>query len=359
MEFLSFARYPLWINGAAFGIAAALVWGAGTRLSRYLNAIAEQTGIGKAFTGMLLLGGITSLPEVATVATACHSGNVALATNNLLGSIAINVLLLALADSVLGRHALTSVVASPAALLQGTLNVLVLALAAAAVIAGDILVLGVGAWSAGLLLFVIAGMWLVSRYKHRRPWQAVGRDLADVQQDLLEESERDGDDTEVHHLSLGSLIGRTTLAAAVILVAGFVLATSGDAIAAKTGLGSTLVGFLLVGFATSLPEISSIVAAMRAGEYEMALGDIFGTNLFNVALIFLADLVYRGSTPVLDLAGRFESFALMLGIALTGIYLLGLLERENKTILRMGYDSLAVILTFAGGVAVLYMIRNG
>jgi cation:H+ antiporter len=99
--------YPLWANALIFLVAAALVWGAGTRLTRDLDGIAERTGMGRAFVGMLLLGGITSLPEVANAITASAIGNPALAINNLLGSAAINVLLLAVADALVGRDAIT------------------------------------------------------------------------------------------------------------------------------------------------------------------------------------------------------------------------------------------------------------
>ncbi|WP_425487071.1 hypothetical protein [Microvirga makkahensis] len=65
-------------------MAAACVWWAGTRLTGYLDAIADRTGIGQAFAGMLLLGGITSLPEIAAASTSSWTGNASLAINNLL-----------------------------------------------------------------------------------------------------------------------------------------------------------------------------------------------------------------------------------------------------------------------------------
>jgi cation:H+ antiporter len=114
---------------------------------------------------------------------------------------------------------------------------------------------------------------------------------------------------------------------------------------------------VLVAFATSLPELSSIIAALRRRRYEMAVGDIFGTNLFNIALIFVADLAYPGG-PVLRETGRFEAGAAVLGLLLTGIFVVGLLERKDRTIFRMGYDSLAAIVTFLAGLAVLYALTG-
>jgi cation:H+ antiporter len=105
--------FPIWLNAAVFAVAGFVVWGAGTRLAVLVDGIARRSGIGHAFLGMLLLGGITSLPEVATVASASYVGNASLAVNNLLGSAAINLVLLAIADAILGRDALTSVVLKP------------------------------------------------------------------------------------------------------------------------------------------------------------------------------------------------------------------------------------------------------
>lgn len=94
-------------NLAAFAAAAAVVWFAGARIARYADAIAEKTGIGRAVLGMLLLGGITSLPELAVASTASLAGHPALSVNDLLGSAAINVVIIALADAVIGRDAIT------------------------------------------------------------------------------------------------------------------------------------------------------------------------------------------------------------------------------------------------------------
>lgn len=60
----------------------------------------------------------------------------------------------------------------------------------------------------------------------------------------------------------------------------------------------------------------------------MAMRDIFGTNLFNIALIFLADLAYPGG-PVLRQAGPFEAVASLLALVLTGIFILGIVDKRH------------------------------
>ncbi len=96
--------------------------------------------------------------------------------------------------------------------------------------------------------------------------------------------------------------------------------------------------------------------AVRAGLFTMAMSDIFGTNLFDLALLFLIDLL-GGSDAVMNSAGPFETFAALVGITVTAIFIVGLAERRDRTIFRMGYDSFAVALTYLGGLIILFFLR--
>lgn len=293
---------------------------------------------------MLLLGGITSLPEVAAVSTSAAFGNAALAINNLLGTASINVLLLALADIVYGRSALTRAAGRPEVLIQGVLSMLLATMVALIATAGDVALFGVG-WGATILaLAAIGALWLSANFRHRNSWEA-----------LDEEGQPETDEDESglsDERSTRRLVTGMVLCAILILVAGFVLSVTADTIARRTGLSAGMVGFILVGFATSLPEVSSIVAAIRRQRYQLAIGDVFGTNIFNVLLIFVADAIYRGPA-VLGQAARFEVLGAILAVLMTGVFVVGLLERRDRTILRMGYDALAAILIFVGGLVLL------
>lgn len=108
--------------------------------------------------------------------------------------------------------------------------------------------------------------------------------------------------------------------------------------------------------ATSLPEISTVFSAVKLRRYDMAISDIFGTGLFNVTLVFLVDTVYAGG-PVLNEVGQFSLFASLIGAMLAAIYLVGLIERRDRTIARMGIDSFAVLVVYLGGLVVLYQLR--
>ena len=343
------AEWPIWLNIAVLVAAATGVWLAGTNLTRYVDEIANRTGLGHAFAGMILLGGMTSLAEIATVTTSSAIGNAPLAVNTLLGSSAINVVLLAIADGIYGRGALTSAVAGPATLFQGTLGMMAMAIVATGIAAGELAFGPVGVWSTVLTVFCFAALWLASRYDARRTWTPANDQVSIAATGAREKRK------SAH--STSALIVRTAIAGFVICVAGFFLSQSADGMATQTGLGAGIIGLLLVGFTTSLPEISSITEAVRLKNYELVLGNIFGTNLFNLTLVFLADAVYTGE-PVLKTAGAFEAVAALLALLLTGVFVLGLLERRDRTIWRLGYDSAAAIILFALGLLVLFPLSG-
>ncbi len=336
--------WPVWGTGAAFAAAAAVVWIAGTRIAGYADAIAEATGLGRAVLGMLLLGGVTSLPELAVASTAALAGHPALSVNDVLGSAAINVLIIALADAVIGRDAITSVVASPRVLLQAVLGIVLLALAAAAAVSVPLPFLGASAWTWLMAAMYVAAAWIISRSRSGEAWRATGG-----------KTEHAGGAAGPKK-ALKPLLARTALAAAAVLVAGFFLTKSAEALAEQTGLGTNFFGVVALAAATSLPEVSTVVAAVRLGRYEMALSDIFGTNLFNVLILFVADLLYDGP-PVLAEVGAFAAVGALVAIVLTALFLAGMIERRDRTLLRMGIDSFAAIGLYLAGLTVLYQLK--
>ena len=231
-----FEQLSLWVNIGLFTLAAVAVWIAGTRVAHWADAIAHKTGIGQAAVGLLLLAGVTSLPEVAVTITAAVGGNAQLAVNNLLGSVAMQVAILAVADAVIGKDALTAVLPDPRVLMQIALNMLVLGVVAAAVVVGDHGIWGVGVWSIGLLGLYLASVWILTRAPGRQSWvignagaDAAGdRDAAPAQGQGSDEAKAQLPHERLQRLSLSALVLRTAAGAAVILVAGFVLSRSGE-----------------------------------------------------------------------------------------------------------------------------------
>ncbi|MGE0717895.1 MAG: sodium:calcium antiporter [Alphaproteobacteria bacterium] len=348
---VDFAGLGLAINLAIFAAAACVVWGAGVRITHYANTISEATGVGQALVGMLLLGGVTSLPELAVAVSSAAAGDGALAVNSILGGIAMQVAILALADRIIGASALTSQIPNPIVLLQGALKILLLSVVAAAIVVGDRSFLGLGIWMWLLLALTGCAMLILSQVRDRRAWRVVGgADEAGEEERAHQEAEKEAD------RPLGRTLAFTALAATVIVAAGYVLSRTGDAIAEETGLGESFVGAVLVAIATSLPEMSTVFTAARAGLYTMAVSDIFGTNIFDVSFLVVIDAVSPGN-PILNTVGPFSTFATLIGITVTATLLVGMVERRDRTVLRMGYDTIAVLVCYLSGLVVLYFLR--
>ncbi len=344
-----FESVPLWGNVSVFLGASLAVWLAGSHVARCADALEKRTGIGEAVIGMLLLGFISALPELAVTVSASWNGNAQLAVNNLLGGMALNVAILAAADALIRGEALTSAIATPTPLLQAALLIVLLALVAGATVVGDVALYGVGAWSCAILAAYIACVYTVRRTESANSWVPAkkgGHAAAAGARDR----------GRAPSTSVAQLAAKIAAGAAVILVAGYVLSESGDALAEQTGLGESFFGAVFLALSTSLPEISIVIAAVRIGRYEMAISDILGANLFCLALIFVVDAAYTGG-PVLAEVGAFSTFAALLGIAVTALFVAGLVERSHRIVMGMGVDSMTVIGTYAAGLGVLYGLR--
>jgi cation:H+ antiporter len=340
------AAYPIWGNAILFLAAGLVIWFAGGRLTLHLDAVAAKTRLDRAFVGMLLLGGITSLPEVANTITAASIGNPALAVNNLLGSAAINVLLLAVVDAFIGHSAVTAIVAKPSTMMMAATCMIVLVLIAALITVGDIALAGIGVGSVAIAGASILSFWMSATHDRRSPWSVDDDDdgVSDI-----EEKDPQPD------ASLAKLWCRVAIHGALIFAAGYTLSQVGDGLAKQLGFTSAIVGFGLIGPATSLPELVTIIAALRIGRPEMAFGQVLGTNFVNLSLIPLGDAVYRGA-PIITKLGKFEVISSLLGAMLIGIFMVGLLEHRDRTIFRMGIDSALVIVVFTVGTVVLACI---
>ena len=83
---------------------------------------------------------------------------------------------------------------------------------------------------------------------------------------------------------------------------------------------------------------------------------MFGSNLFNANIIVLVDALHPGD-PVLVAAGPFAAFAASLAAVMTLMFLVGIIERRDRTVWRLGVDSMAAVGVYIAGVIVLYHLR--
>lgn len=354
MAWLNFQSYSIVLNVAFFVMAAGVVWVAGSRISGYADGITKQTGWDEAFVGLLFLALATETPEIGTTMTAAGTGNGNLAVGNLFGGIVMQTAILAVVDLTVLRGALTFFTPRPVLLLQGILLALLLGLTLAAVSAGELFVLGgVGLWSVLLFGAYVLALYLSHRYQGRERWHP------DTPVEELVEEADDANAAAARQKYADWSLRRLVLffigGSVVILMAGMVLARVSEALAEQSGLGSTFVGATLLATSTSLPELSTALAAVRLGNYSMAVANIFGSNGIMVALILLADLFYRQG-PILTAVDPAATFTVAMGIVVTCAYLVGLVERRDQVVLRMGIDSVAVLVLYLSTIGVLYWI---
>ena len=350
MPFPDFAAFSIWTNVGVFVGAAALIWVAGTRLANYADAISLRTQLSHAFLGMVLLGFATSLPEIATTITGALLGNARLVAGNLFGGVALQIAILAVVDWIAVRGALTYFTPQPALLFQGVMLLLLLGLALAGAAAGEpFSFAGVGFTTPLLLIGYVFTVRLSRGGDYLPRWRATNEP---PQEDIRINATSDS----LEHTPNTRLYLYCGVAALLILVAGWTLAQAGDALAEQTKLGASFMGVAFVAASTSLPELSTSLGAVRRGNHEMAVSNILGTNCLEVGLFLVADAVYRGG-PILQALDRSALFAGAMGVVVTSIYLLGLLERRDRTVLGMGIDSLGVLSVYVIGVVVLYFLR--
>jgi len=143
---------------------------------------------------------------------------------------------------------------------------------------------------------------------------------------------------------------------AVTLIAGVVLEVAGNDLANRAGINGVIFGATVLSVASALPEISSGIAAVRLGDNELAVADIFGGNSFQVVLFLLADLI--AGKPVLPVAGNLNAWLGSLGVALTVVYAFGVIMRHETCVLRVGRDSLIAVVVFGLGIAGLFVIPH-
>lgn len=347
-----------WLDGLLFVLAAAAIWWAGTRLERCADVIARRTGLGQAFTGMLLLAFATSLPEVATTITAVALlDNPTLAVHNLMGGVAMQTAILAIADGAKRRRgSLTFFSPRFVLLIEGVGLVLLLQLTIAGITAGGTpTVFGTSSWLILLLLAYVGLMYLVYRHRGQPRWTPTRVD--DVPEEMrVDDAGADdtgADDGDGRSMTVVWLVfGGLTL---VVLAGGWLATQTAERLAEKTGLGSAFLGATLLAAATSLPEVSTTIAAVRNDRYTVAISNVFGSNAVDVTLLVLADVLFRGGT-ILAHAEPSVVFVATIGSIMTCIYLWGLLERENRTVFGVGWDSAGAVLVYTGAMAVLYFL---
>jgi cation:H+ antiporter len=322
----------------AFIASSAVIVLAAIKLAGYGDVIAVRTRLGGMFIGALLLAGATSLPELVTAISSIQQTVPNLAAGNFFGSNMFNMLLLAVLDMIFFQARILRRVAFTHAL-TAALAVSLAGLVVFFILADiDWKVGWVGMDSFIVMLVYIGGVRLIQT-QGGRSGAAIEPAAAAVPS---------------HVMSLRrALPGFGAATAVLILVVPFLVSSSAE-IARITGLGTGLVGTVLVAFVTSLPELVSALAAIRLGAFDMAVGNLFGSNVFNMFALALVDVFY---TPGRFLGAIDPAFALagLLGLLLTSLGLIGNLARLERRFVFVELDALLLIVVYLAGLYFLYL----
>jgi cation:H+ antiporter len=279
------------------------------------------------------------------------------AVGNILGGIAIQTVVLVVLDAfgVRGDRPLTYRAASLVLVLEALLVVAILGV----VVAGTQLPPGLIAFRLTpgpvlVLVLWVTGLLLLRRAGRSLPWHESG-EAPDNQDEPRGHSQQQAEaDATNRGVSTTRAAVVFAVAAVVTLVAGVLLERSGDAIASHIGLSGVLFGATVLAAATSLPEVSTGLTSVRAGDYQLAVSDIFGGNAF-LPVLFVAATLISGKA-VLPHAHDTDIYLTALAMVLTLVYATGLLFRPSRRVARMGVDSVVVLVLYAIGVAGLFAI---
>lgn len=322
---------------AIFIGSAAAVWLAGIWLSETTDTLERRFGLGEAIGGLVILALTTNLPEIAITTGAAVSGDLGIAIGNILGGIAIQTMVLVVLDAGLRSGApLTYRAASLVLVLEAALVVAVLIVSVMGHFLPPSLVLArIGPGELLIAAMWVAGLWLIARSRDRLPWHAAGNppNGQEVRRGHAAEMRA----ARTIRLGPQRVFLRFGAASVVTLVAGLLLEQSGERLAGGLGLSGVVFGATVLAASTALPEVSTGIASVRMGDYQLAVSDIFGGNAFLPVLFLWAGLL--AGRAVLPEITAVDIYLTGLGILLTVVFVWGLVARPQLRIGPIGVDS--------------------
>jgi cation:H+ antiporter len=340
-----------------FVVSGIVVWIAGIYVSETTDRISDRFHIGQALGGLIILGFITNLPELAIVVSASIAHHLDIATGDILGGIAMQTLVLVVEDVFgLGRKGpLTYYAASLVLALEGVLVVAVLVVAIMATQLPSSLIFARIAPGGFFIAAVwVVGIMLVDKARRDLPWQEKGN--APGSQPGLSKHSRVARATHVKNMSFTMIVIVFIVASIFTLAAGVVLEESSNLIAKHIGLNGVVFAATVLALTTSLPDLSTGLASIKVNDYKMAMSDILGGNAFLPVLFFLANLL--SGEAVLPRANSTDIYLSGLGILLVSVYLYGLIFRP-RIFKIIGLDSLTVLILYIIGIVGLFFVAKG
>lgn len=323
-----------------FSLCAVIIFWAGKRISYYGDQIAELTGMGRAWIGLILMASVTSLPElVVGISASAWVKSADLAVGDVLGSCAFNLGILSLMDAFTPRSRPLLSNVSTSHILAASLGLILIGLTGLSLfLPVDIVLMpGLGVTSLLFLVLYIISVRIIYEYNAQNP--VVSEVKIHSNQCITIKK------AVLHYIGF----------ALVIIAAALWLPEFAQRIAMNTGLGSSFMGTFFLAASTSLPEIAVSVAALRLGAADMAVGNLFGSNIFNILILFIDDVVYLDGHLLKD-ASDIHVISVFSAILMSSVAIIGLTFKVPGKRFILAWDSLIIFLIYAMNLALLYRL---
>ena len=331
----------LYINILGFTVCASVIIYSGTKLSFYGDKIADLTGMGKAWVGLILMASVTSLPELITgVSSVAIVKAPNLAAGDIFGSCVFNLLILSVLDARIKQPLFSMVKSSH--IVAAIFGIILLTVAGMAIYLSHEIpsVLWISSLS-----FVLFGVYFVSIRGIFKYEQAA----------LIESPPLEVLQPSSHPADLKKVIGGYALHALIVIGAAIFLPYFGEHIAAHTGLGNAFFGTLFIAAATSLPELVVSLAALRMGSLDMAVGNLLGSNVFNMFILGIDDVFYREGS-LFNAISPSHLLSVFITVIMTAVVGLGLLFKpKKKQIWLLSLDTFIIALLYMALMTYLFI----
>jgi cation:H+ antiporter len=324
-----------------FLLCVALIGAAGPALARYGDVIAELTGLSRSWIGLVLIATATSLPELFTGMSAVTVADVPnIAIGDALGSCVFNLVMLVLLDELSRGKPLYRRIDQGHILTAG-FGVILIGLVGAFILLSQrdlaFEVRHISIYTLFIIAIYLVAMraaFVYERRAHPSPGSAAAKGGITMRQAAL----------------------RYAAAAGVVVVAGVWLPFVGEAIAESTGLKATFVGTLLIAGATSVPELVVTIAALRLGAVDIAIGNLLGSNLFDILIVALDDFAYRKG-PLLRAVSPAHAVTAFAGVIMSGIFVVAMLYKPQSRLGgALGWTSLSLLVVYLFSAYALYLL---
>lgn len=330
---------PTW-QVVIFLAGAGVILVAGSRLANLADRFADQTGIGEALTGAIMLGAATSLSGAIVSAITAWNGYPSLSYSNAVGGIAVQTVFLVIADAAYRRSNLEHAAASLPNMANAAILVVLLSLMIAAAAGPQVSIFGVHPVSLVIPVAYVAGLRVARGIRNEPMWTP--RQTESTREDRPDE----GNEKQ----PLSATIPQIAISLVAVGVAGWVVAETGTGLSRSFGLSQSLVGSLMTAVATSLPECVTTVAAVRRGALSLAVGGIIGGNAFDTLFVSVADIAYRDGS-IYHAVDASSIVLTAMPIAMTGILLLGLIHRQRQGWGGIGFEGWLILALYPVGMA--------